>query len=234
VTFPTTFPFAFPGGAYEPIAGYETIAGTSLAWVPDHGDLGVELLLWQFRDKPRLEALLRGLLDGVQDLDDGVWAVMTERWLDTAIGEQLDGLGQIVDLARTGWADETYRALLRAQVLVLRSSGTWRDLLGILDVLGLTLTLVRTAEPGIATFQIAIGEPLDRDIAADDVYRLLERAKPAGVRFTFIYPTTSIATSFTLASNDAVEASDALGLGDAVAAGVGGYLAGLLATTETT
>lgn len=234
MTLPFELPFELPGGdEYEPFAGWSSIPGTSLAWLESYCEEGKGLLLSQFREKERIEAVLCALSDGVQEIENASWQVLTERWLDTGVGEQLDGIGRLVNLAREGWNDETYRAFLRAQILVLRSNGTWPDLFGILAALGLTLSLIAFVENFPAALRIDLGEQLS-GFTGHDVFRLLARARAAAVRLSLVFPTDAIAESFTYAPNDAVVASDALGLGDAGGADVGGYLACVFASTETT
>lgn len=231
-------------GDYRPLEGYAELEGTSLSWIEDHGELGVGLLIWQFREKPRLEAMLRALLVGAQVTEDVVWQVLTERSLDTAVGVQLDRIGDLVDFPRAGFEDDAYRALLRAQVLVLKSQGRWSDLAAILEVVGVTLSLARFSEPGIAAIQIDLGEPFTGALDGDDVFRLLagttatssskrnqRGAKPACVRLILTWPTVDVDETFVLA--DTTPAADAArGCGDAVADAVGGYLATTLASTE--
>lgn len=244
---PAGLPFDVPidFGDYTPLEGFAELDGTELAWVESHADDGVGLLIWQFRGKPRLEAMLRALLTGVQDAENAVWAVLTERWLDNAEGVQLDRIGTIVDFARAGFEDEVYRTLLRAQILVLRSRARRQDLLRILEVVGVTISLVAISQSGIAAMRIVVGEPFAGAIDGADVFRLLagststssrnrnqRGAKAAGVRLTFEWPTAAVDESFTLA--DTTPAADsARGAGDAVAGGVGGYLASVLASTTT-
>lgn len=228
-TLPATFPW-FSG--YVPPDGLATIEGTDLAWIDSHGDAGVALLLSQFRDKPKIEALLRAFLDGMQDLENAIYQVLTERWIDTAVGAQLDELGGILDLPRTGWGDETYRIMLRAQVRVLRSSGTWPDLLGILDVIGVPLSATSVSDSGMAEARVVLGDYLSGDIEALDAFGLLERARPGGVRLTLEYPTTASATSFRFGDAATYPTSDSLrGLGDAGDSSVGGRLGGVWASS---
>lgn len=243
VELPLDVPIDF--GAYTPFEGLDALEGTELAWIASHADEGAALLIWQFRGKPRLEALLRALLRHVQVAENDTWAVLTERWLDNAEGVQLDGIGKIVDLARAGWEDETYRALLRAQILVLRSRGRWRDLLRIMDVVGVTLSLTRISEPGTAAIRIALGEPLLGPITGADVFQLLagatstssrnrnqRGAKAACVRLVLEWPMSSVDESFTYGTTPTVAAS-LLGYGSANDPAGGGAYATVRASTET-
>ena len=228
VTLAESLPWSF--GGYVPPDDLRELEGTNLAWIESHCDDGLALLLSQFRDKPRLAAMLCALLAGVQDLDDAVYQTLTERWLDTAVGVQLDQLGTIVDLPRRGWVDETYRTLLRAQVLVLRSEGTSVDLFGVLEAIGFTLSLT-SAEEHPAAIVFTLGEPFGVQITEVEAFELLERAKPAGVRLDLQFPTTAVASSFTWADGEAEQADTARGWGND-AATTGGLWADVVSTED--
>lgn len=240
MTFPTSFPFSFPWGGdeFSPLLGHESIEGTSLEWIASHCDEAKALFIWQFRDKPRLAALVCALLDGiygeggVQELENVAWQCLTERWLDTGAGEQLNVIGRIVDLPRLGWTDDAYRLLLGARILVLSSDGTWPDLVGIMSALELAIAFAEIDEPGMASMRIILGEPLVGEITTDDVFRFLVAAKPAGVRFVLEFPPVAIDETFTWADGDDEQADEARGWADD-ADTLGGYWAGELATTET-
>lgn len=63
------------------------------------------LIAWQhwpaqFRDGSRLEALVRGLAQPLNDGQAAALQLLNDRWLDTAEGQQLDGIGDIVGLPR--------------------------------------------------------------------------------------------------------------------------------------
>lgn len=58
-------------------------------------------LIDQFQNKPVLAAILQSIGDELDELDV-VWDDLKDkRWLDTAEGQQLDGIGEIVGLGRT-------------------------------------------------------------------------------------------------------------------------------------
>lgn len=52
--------------------------------------------LAQFRDSPRLEAVVKGMYAGMDSAARAAAQLYLDRWLDTARGKQLDGIGQIV------------------------------------------------------------------------------------------------------------------------------------------
>lgn len=67
----------------------------------DHVGEALDRLLEQFRGKERLEALVRSIVAGTQDIEDALWEMHTTGFdLDTATGEQLDVIGRILDAKR--------------------------------------------------------------------------------------------------------------------------------------
>jgi hypothetical protein len=230
VTLSAGLPWSF--GAYVPPEGLRTIEGTRLAWVESHCAQGRALLLSQFQGKPRLEALLCALLAGIQDFHTAAWQVLTLRDIANATGVQLDYLGTRVGLRRRGWTNETYRAFLRAQVLVLRSQGRWPDLFTIMRALGVTLDLVEVAEPDMASIRVRLGDYLDEEITGRDVFDLLVRAKPGGVRLIVEYPASELDEAFMWADADETQADTVRGWADDSST-LGGYWMAAEASTES-
>ncbi|MCT9127503.1 DUF2612 domain-containing protein [Cupriavidus gilardii] len=66
----------------------------------DHAGTAWGHWLSQFDGKPRLEALVKALLKPADGIQGALKALYEERWLDTAVGKQLDGIGEIVGLSR--------------------------------------------------------------------------------------------------------------------------------------
>ncbi len=64
----------------------------------DHADIAWGHFLAQYGDSPRLESLVRALYAPLQHRQ--LKALYDERWLDTAVGRQLDGIGEIVGQPR--------------------------------------------------------------------------------------------------------------------------------------
>ncbi len=66
----------------------------------EHASVAWGHWLGQFQAKPRLEALVKALLKPAQGLQGALRDMYEQRWLDTAVGAQLDGIGEIVGLPR--------------------------------------------------------------------------------------------------------------------------------------
>jgi hypothetical protein len=79
--------------------------------------------------------LLKGLLSPVQPLEEVLQHLKSERFIDTAIGTQLDIIGKLVGQLRNGMDDDTYRRHIRARIATHNSDGTVEDLLTIADLI---------------------------------------------------------------------------------------------------
>lgn len=215
----------------EPILESGPIDGTALERVEDACEHAKSLLLPQFRGKPRLEALLCALTSAVSDIEAVTWDVLTQRWIETGEGVQLDMLGGILDLRRAGWGDDTYKALLSAWVLVLRSTGTRPDLLRILEAMGVTLSLTTIAQSGTAAFIVTLGEVMTVP-EPEDIFRFVDTARGAGIRFDLEFIASDLAEAFTLADGDVEQADTLRGVADDSPVTYGGYLVDVVSTED--
>jgi hypothetical protein len=193
--------------------------------VEGHTANGLELLLEQFKRKPRIAAVLGAFLGSVQELDDVAFQVLTERDLDTAIGVQLDVIGRIVGELRQGRTDDEYRPFLRARILVNRSNGLTEEIITIVRVLLGESAQLTLREEFPAAFTIIVDDAIAAPI--DAVIRLLQQAKAAGVRVLLEYSLVDDDEAFTFASGNAPEPSTTQGFGDTANPAIGGALAGV-------
>ncbi|MEO8894042.1 MAG: hypothetical protein ABI417_21360 [Coleofasciculaceae cyanobacterium] len=94
------------------------------------------LLVSQFRrEKPNgdltnLQKLIKVISILGQEAEDVNWQLKTERWLSTAIGQQLDEIGILLGLPRNiNESDESYRERLQFQIFINTSNGTPEDII---------------------------------------------------------------------------------------------------------
>jgi len=92
-------------------------------------DNALTLFTDQFRGAENLNALARCMLAPFLEIEQVQNDLLTQRWINTAVGQQLDGIGDIVGLARQGDDDETYRAKLKFQVFINTCQGTPEDMI---------------------------------------------------------------------------------------------------------
>lgn len=113
-------------------------------------------LAYQFKNSTKLIAFLTAFLDQYEDLDISGLQLLNERWIDTAVGAQLDGIGEIAGLERPERPIDTVGAF---------------GFLGDDNALGFgTLT-----DSDIGGNFVLLGDTTQ--LVGDDLYRLLIRAK---------------------------------------------------------
>ena len=95
----------------------------------DYAAVAVPRLTGQFENSPKLKALMAAIVGPLTTLESDGDALIAERWIDTAIGKQLDGCGHIVGESRQGRDDDAYRAAIKFRVFVNISKGTPTDLI---------------------------------------------------------------------------------------------------------
>ncbi len=103
-------------------------------------------LAYQFTDSERLIVFLESILAELDELEVSRLQLDTERYIDTAIGVQLDGIGEILGLPRPVLdgviaGDDPYRLLLRAKTKINSTSMTVPETLEIIAFMISSVTI---------------------------------------------------------------------------------------------
>lgn len=102
----------------------------SSTYISDHVARAKNRLIEQYRGKPRVEGIVEALVTPLQDIEDVLLQLKTERWIDSAVGIQLDKIGKIVGLERDyGQEDEDYRLLIKAKIVMNLNQGTPEEII---------------------------------------------------------------------------------------------------------
>lgn len=148
-------------------------------------------LIDQFRAHVNIDALVKALAQQSQELENASFEVLFNTLIPTAIGEQLDGLGEIVGVERGGLIDSDYRVRIGAQILLNVSSGTTPELIELAVALGAPGVVVTEVYP--AKIELEAPAPL---INGEEIGSVLDTAVSAGVGFTFIWFEAALGTEF--------------------------------------
>lgn len=150
----------------------------------DRAEQALKLLVEQYRGSDRIQGLIRAVADRLTEVDEARVQTWTRRWLGTAEGAQLDGLGEILGATRQGRDDDEYRLRLQAQVTINTGSGTPEDLIsGVSLLTGANQVQVREKYP--AAYELFINvTSLPADLRS-----LIATLSPAGVAATFLIVT---------------------------------------------
>ncbi len=153
----------------------------------------------QFRNKKNLEVLISAFASELREVQDMLSKLKTLRGLDTAIGQQLDGIGDIVVLSRAQSAlyagvvdfdvidDERYRLFLKYKALRNTNLCTFPELVAACRLLyNAEIVYYREDKNYPATFFLTIGARFD-----DEILSLLQSSdltiRPAGVAANISY-----------------------------------------------
>lgn len=190
--------------------------------VEDHAEQAHGLLLEQYRDRPRLRALLESYVDRCQELEDAAWDTLILRLIDNAENAQLDTIGRIVGEERKGRTDEIYRLWIKARIAINKSHGHPADIINVLRIVEPIPFLYQEHYP--ATVVIEFLERIASSI--QDLHDIAEETAAAGVRVDIIYSIAIEADEMfsfsTVADEGAVDNDQSFGLSDGT---TGGHLA---------
>lgn len=166
----------------------------------DHAAEGIARLPTAFRDTT-VEDLVEALASSHQSLEDALEAMPTAMAIDTAVGTQLDGMGDVVGEPRNGSTDdEEYRLRIKARVRINRSGGSPEDIYGVLTlVVDETIALAIREEFPAAFRVLATGAAVEN---ASLLVRFIGEAKAAGVTARLTYANAAAANTFTLNSSN--------------------------------
>lgn len=103
---------------------YYADAETVPSYIANHVEQAVELLIEQFKRRPRLVALLSSLVMPAQEIEDTLRDFLLHRRIATATGDTLDAVGENVGCPRSGrTVDAVYRQAIYMQIALNRSCG---------------------------------------------------------------------------------------------------------------
>jgi hypothetical protein len=153
-------------------------------------------LIQQYKGKPRIESLVEAFVQDFQNLETVGKDLNENRSIDTATGNTLDRLGDIVGLDReSGQSDDDYRILLKSKIGQNVSQGEPERIIDIARVLtGANLVLLDERYP--AGLAVGVDVPVPTQDEINMLIEILDKASAAGVRFegiSFFDPTEAFA-----------------------------------------
>jgi hypothetical protein len=167
---------------------------SSVPTIADHQQRATTKLLEQSKNRPNFNSLLNAMTAVVQSFEDLSYPVLGGRSLATAVGLQLDHLGEIVGLGRNGLDDPTYKLYLIGTIAKNNSDSTTATLLNIVQALfeAKTANIISPLTGGHdhrrapAVIGIEVGSPtVDPSLYATAI-SILKDALAATVRIMFV------------------------------------------------
>lgn len=102
--------------------------GKEIQPITDYKDFK-SFLLSQFQTKERFLGIFNAFSNEMNDLETALFEIRDLFYMDTAVGVQLDIIGRVLDLARNGRTDDSYRALLQVKAALNFNAGTPESLI---------------------------------------------------------------------------------------------------------
>lgn len=168
-----------------------------------HVEEALANLIGQYRDSTVLRSFIDIFVRQIQDLENAAFEVH-DLWLDNATGVNLDNIGSIVNEARKGRDDDTYRDAIRTRVYINIGNGTPEEIYTFMNDFN-ERTYQITDYDYAAFFCRAVDAITGEDPAPIDFFLVLRDIKPAGVRVYFHYALYDDTNVFTFATGDTVE-----------------------------
>lgn len=190
-----------------------------------HVTEGLERLLVQFQGQPNIEGILRSYLNQAQEIEVMLFSLMAERYVATAVGAQLDGIGRIVVEPRGSRNDDDYRVAVIGRISRNSADSKTEDIIALFVLLLPGYTFDVQDGPGPAAFRVRIVEalPLAPPTPSPTVLnQQLQEGKGGGVGATLLWSEVDTDDTFTFADGDTLQASTTQGYADDPPQTIGG------------
>ncbi len=137
---------------------------------------GLDLLLVQYKNSSNLRGLIDSAYDSADDLELALFEIRDEFYLSTAVGNQLDVIGDIFNEARNGDIDADYRLRIETKGSLV-ASGEPEAIIAVLkNFFGATTVTYIPGWPALPGSYYIITDSTTITLS------ILERYSPAGVQ----------------------------------------------------
>lgn len=130
---------------------------------------------------PRLQGLIDAIVDEVQTVENAASPVLLYRYINTAYGEQLNTIGDIVGMPRSDRSDTDYRDAIQTKVVLNSSHGEPDTIILACQTYASDSTTIHYAEKTDAEFTLWTDGTFN---AYSDYYEAMNSVRPAGVGAT--------------------------------------------------
>ncbi len=143
-------------------------------------------LLTQYQGRPRIAGFYTAFADQAQELENAIFSLDAGRqiWNGTttpAVGAQLDGIGEIVGIARNGLSDQEYTLLLFGKISENFSDDTIASIINVtLYVFGAVQILIQEIYPA-GIYVVALGATTPTSLF-NLVSTLIQNSAGAGIK----------------------------------------------------
>ncbi len=130
----------------------------------NHANLAVLKFASWLWGKPRWAALMVGIANEIQELENAACDVINSQRLPNAVGPRLRMLARIVGQPYSGLSEADLRMMVGARIAINRSEGRWSDFVRVLSLLGQTYRM-RSDYPAGLRIEL-LSNPASPDLVA--------------------------------------------------------------------
>lgn len=143
------------------------------------------LTLSQFQDSPLFLGMIRAMITPLQDIQDTLYAILTQTYVSNAVGVALDSVGLYVGIMRNGFTDAVFRLFIYVQIAINNSDGTPNEIIEIMELItGATNVLYSPYYPAALSLQVNVNLNLylaTIGLSANRFVELIRSIIPVGV-----------------------------------------------------
>lgn len=152
--------------------------------ITNHEEQALDRLITQYKGKTNIEGVIKTVTTQIQEIETMFFQILDDTVLSTAVGQQLDNLGELLNQDRGSLDDDDYRAVLSATIAQYNSEATMEDIINIFGSL-VNATSIQVGEIFPASFFLnAVNpNPLLREA---DIEVAITAAKPVAVSLDYI------------------------------------------------
>jgi len=162
-----------------------------IEYTPDHADKAIARLTSFYSKAFRLKDLIRLEIKPLQDLEDVAYDLLTQRWIFSAVGTQLDKLGELVGEPRNGRGADVYRDQINVRIGFNLSGGQPEQIINLVSILtNANSVQLREYYPAAVTVRT------DGDTIPQRLHKSIRGLVPAGVSLQLISLGVGTAFSF--------------------------------------
>lgn len=156
----------------------------------DHVQRSLDNRINQFQDSSNLEGLITIYVNEIQDLENAIIQILEDTLIDTAVGINLDHIGDIVGEERQTRSDDQYRPAIKTRIKLNLSNGTHENIIELIKAIAGESLSVRIIERYPAAFEALIDDPIIiSETNFDKILLYVKSGKPVSVKGFLVFYT---------------------------------------------